>query len=57
MSLHNEREDEDTASERSSPSPGSSGESVKSNQSMRKLPSGFSDATVTSDPRYSVMQQ
>ncbi|XP_039540370.1 NLR family CARD domain-containing protein 3-like [Pimephales promelas] len=50
MRLHNEREGEDTASERSSPSPGSSGVSVKSDQSMRKLPSGSSDATVTSDP-------
>jgi len=51
MSLHNEREDEDTASERSSPSSESSSVSVKSDQSMRKLPSGFSVATVTSDPR------
>ncbi|XDV16782.1 hypothetical protein PO909_016329 [Leuciscus waleckii] len=53
MSLHTERQDEDTVSEMSSPSPGSSCESVKSDQSMRNLPSGSSDATMTSDPSIS----
>ncbi|XDV16772.1 hypothetical protein PO909_016326 [Leuciscus waleckii] len=53
MSFPAERQDEDTVSETSSPSPGSSCESVKSDQSMRNLPSGSSDATVTSDPSIS----
>ncbi|CAM4453577.1 unnamed protein product [Leuciscus chuanchicus] len=53
MSPHNEREDEDTASEISPPSPGSICESVKSDQSMMKTPPKFSDATVTSDPSIS----
>ncbi|XDV16692.1 hypothetical protein PO909_016291 [Leuciscus waleckii] len=53
MSFPTERQDEDTASETSSPSLGSSCESVKSDQSMRKLPSGSSDATITSDPSVS----
>ncbi|KAK7161030.1 hypothetical protein R3I94_003870 [Phoxinus phoxinus] len=53
MSLHNEREDEDTGSEMSSPSPGSSCESVKSDPSMTTDPPKFSDATVTSDPSIS----
>ncbi|XP_048051592.1 NLR family CARD domain-containing protein 3-like isoform X12 [Megalobrama amblycephala] len=50
MSLHNKREDEDTASEMSSPSPGSSCETVDSDQSKATDPPGFSDASVTSDP-------
>ncbi|KAK9981752.1 hypothetical protein ABG768_001276 [Culter alburnus] len=50
MSLHNEREDEDTASEMSSPSPGSSCETVDSDQSMTTDPPEFSDALMTSDP-------
>ncbi|XP_077053610.1 protein NLRC3-like isoform X2 [Siphateles boraxobius] len=49
MSFHTERQDEDTASEMSSPSPGSSCVSVKSDQSMMTDPPEFSDATVTSD--------
>jgi len=47
MSLSEEREDEDTAFKMSSPFPGSS-----CNQPMKNLLSSFSDATVTSDPRY-----
>ncbi|XDV16766.1 hypothetical protein PO909_016322 [Leuciscus waleckii] len=53
MSFHTEIQNEDTGSEMSSPSPGSSCESVKSDQSIRNLPSGSSDATVTSDPSIS----
>ncbi|XP_067296661.1 NLR family CARD domain-containing protein 3-like isoform X2 [Pseudorasbora parva] len=53
MNLDNEREVEDTASKRSSPSPGSSCAFMKSDQSMKNLPSGSSDKTVTSDPNIS----
>ncbi|XP_016374876.1 uncharacterized protein LOC107713779 [Sinocyclocheilus rhinocerous] len=50
MSLHNEREKEDSASKMSSSSPGSSCVSMKSDQSMATEPPKCSDATVTSDP-------
>ncbi|XP_067259133.1 NLR family CARD domain-containing protein 3-like isoform X2 [Chanodichthys erythropterus] len=50
MSLHVRREDEDIASEMSSPSPGSSFVSKKSDQSMKKLPSGSNDGPVISEP-------
>ncbi|XP_067259172.1 protein NLRC3-like [Chanodichthys erythropterus] len=53
MSLPNEREVEDTASEMSSPSPGSSCVSKRSDQSKKKDPPEFSHATVTSDPSMS----
>ncbi|KAK9973935.1 hypothetical protein ABG768_022050 [Culter alburnus] len=46
MSHHN---DEDTVSKMNPPFPGSSCVSMKSDQSMRKLPSGSSDAKVTSN--------
>ncbi|XP_051743034.1 NLR family CARD domain-containing protein 3-like isoform X2 [Ctenopharyngodon idella] len=53
MSFQVKREEEDTASKMSSPSPGSSCVFVKSDQSMRKLPSGSSDGPVTSESRIS----
>ncbi|XP_016344509.1 NACHT, LRR and PYD domains-containing protein 12-like [Sinocyclocheilus anshuiensis] len=53
MSLHNEREKEDSASKMSYSSPGSSCVSMKSDRSMAIEPPKCSDATVTSDPRIS----
>ncbi|KAK9981741.1 hypothetical protein ABG768_001265 [Culter alburnus] len=50
MSFHNERENEGTTSKMNSPSPGSSLESNKSNQSVINLPSASSEETVNSDP-------
>ncbi|XDV31448.1 hypothetical protein PO909_034130, partial [Leuciscus waleckii] len=50
MSLHVKRDDEGTASKMSSPYPGSTSVSLKSNRSMSNPPE-LSDGSVTSDPR------
>jgi len=50
MSLQVKRDEEDTASKMSSPYPGSSCVSLKTNRSMKE-PNKFSDGSVTSDPR------
>ncbi|XP_067259137.1 NACHT, LRR and PYD domains-containing protein 3-like isoform X2 [Chanodichthys erythropterus] len=55
MSFPNEREVEDTASEMSFPSPGSSCVSMSSDQSMLKDPPEFSDATGISEHNMSRM--
>ncbi|CAM4608983.1 unnamed protein product [Leuciscus chuanchicus] len=56
MSLHVKRDDEGTASKMSSPYPGSSCVSLKSNTSMKNPPK-LSDGSMTSDPSISSRQK